>query len=291
MVGRWNAMTSIFEYTDYRKYLADWFSEKKRLKKSFSYSLFARKAGFSDKGFFHNVIHGKRDLTKESLVKVSRAIGHSKAEAEYFENLVFFNKSGDPRDRTYFYEKLNGVKVAEKKVVQAMQIRKDQFEFYSKWYHGAIRSLIDMHPFMDDFQWLAKNLIPAITPRQAKKSVELLEKIGMIQKQKNKPYKLAARSVTTGSETVNLAVHHFHKEACDLAKNALDAVPGTKRNMTGLTIGISERAYAAICGELRELRQRIVRLVEQDPEADRTYQLNLHLFPLTRTDITRREGK
>ena len=84
-------MASIFEYTDYRKYLADWFDGKKKSQPWFSYGSFAQKAGFNDKGFFHNVIHGKRDLTKESLVKVSQAIGHSKAEAEYFENIVFFN--------------------------------------------------------------------------------------------------------------------------------------------------------------------------------------------------------
>lgn len=283
-------MPNIFEYTDYRKYLADWFEEKKKAQPAFSYTSFAQKAGFSDRGFFHNVIHGKRNLTKESLVKVSQAIGHSMAEAEYFENLVFFNKSADLKDRNYFYEKLNGVKSTEKSAVKALQTRKDQYEFYSKWYHCAVRSLIDMYPFKNDFRWLAKNIFPPITPSQAKQSVQLLKKLGLIQRQKNGAFKLASKSITTGSEIVSLAVHNFHKEAADLAKNALERVPLDKRNITGLTLGISKKTYLKLCEEIQQFRSKIVRIAEQDEEADRTYQLNFHLFPITNTAIKVKEN-
>lgn len=278
-------MPTVFEYTDYRKYLADWFEKKQKEQPAFSYGVFARKAGFTDKGFFHNVIHGKRDLTKESLVKVSLAIGHSKAEAEYFENLVFFNKATELKDRNYFYEKLNGVKTTEKAAVEAQQTRKDQYNFYSQWYHCAIRSLIDMYPFKDDYHWLAKNVFPPITPKQAKKSVELLEKLGLIQRQKNGTYTLTSKNITTGNEIVSLAVHNFHRESADLAKNALESLPLDKRNITGLTLGISEKTYFQISEEIQQFRSKIVRIAGQDEKADRTYQLNFHLFPITNTAI------
>jgi uncharacterized protein (TIGR02147 family) len=281
-------MPNVFEYTDYRKYLTEWFEEKKKTQPSFSYASFAQKAGFSDRGFFHNVIHGKRDLTKESLVKVSQAIGHSKPEAEYFENLVFFNKAAELKDRNYFYEKLNGVKSTEKAAVKAQQLRKDQYDFYSKWYHSAIRSLIDMYPFTDDYRWLAKNVFPPITPREAKKSVQLLEKLELIQRQKNGHYKLTNKNITTGNEIVSLAALNFHKEAADLAKKSLESLPGSKRNITGLTLGISEKTYRKICEEIQSFRSTIVQIAQQDEEADRTYQLNFHLYPITNTDIKRK---
>jgi uncharacterized protein (TIGR02147 family) len=283
-------MLNIFEYTDFRKYLAHWFEEKKKEQPAFSYTSFAQKAGFGDRGFLHNVIHGKRSLTKESLIKVSQAIGHSKPEAEYFENLVFFNRSADLKDRNYFYEKLNGVKSTEKAAVKALQTRKDQYEFYSQWYHCAVRSLIDMYPFKDDYRWLAKNIFPPISPKQAKLSVQLLEKLGLIQRQKNGAFKLTSKSITTGSEIVSLAVHNFHKEAADLAKNALERVPLDKRNITGLTLGISEKTYLKLCEEIRQFRSKIVRIVEQDEEADRTYQLIFNLFPITNTAIKVKEN-
>ncbi len=278
-------MPNVFEYTDYRKYLADWFHEKKIAMPSFSYGLFAGKAGFRDRGFLHNIIHGKRDLTKESLVKISQAIGHSREESEYFENLVFFNKASELKDKNYFFEKLNGVKSRKKESLQVQKLRKDQYDYYSKWYHAAIRSLIDMYPFNDDYRWLAKNVFPPITPREAKKSVRLLEKLGMIKREKDGFYKLTSKSITTGDEIVSLAALNFHKEAADLAKNALDMLPADKRNITGLTLGISEKTYRKICDEIREFRSKIIMIAEEDKEADRTYQLNFHFYPITNTNI------
>lgn len=278
-------MPCIYEYTDYKKYLADWFIDKKRLRPSFSYNLFAQKAGFVDKGFFHNVIHGKRELTKESLVKVSRAIGHNASEATYFENLVFFNKSTDTADKSYYFEKMNSVKSSEKNAVNAMQLRNDQFEYFSNWYVSAVRSLIDMFPFSDDYEWLSRNIVPNITIKQAKNAISILEKLKLIERQKNGTFRVTSKAITTGPEVVSLAVSCFHKKTAELAANAIDTIGSDKRDITGLTLGISEQTYSSICEELRECRRRIIMLAEQDRKSDRTYQLNLQLFPLTRTDI------
>jgi uncharacterized protein (TIGR02147 family) len=278
-------MPNIFEYTDYRKYLADWFREKKESQTSFSYTTFAQSAGFSDRGFFHNVIHGRRNLTKESLVKVCRATGLSKAGSEYFENLVFFNKSSDLKERNYFYEKLSSVKNAGSVNVKARQTRKDQYEFYSKWYHSAIRSLIDMYPFKDDFSWLAKNVFPQITAKQARQSVALLERLCLIEQNKDGFYRLTSKSITTGNDIVSLAVSNFHNESADLAKNALDKLPADKRNITGLTLGISKETYQEICTEIEQFRKKIVNIAERDEKADRTYQLDFYFFPITNTEI------
>lgn len=283
-------MLNIFNYMNYREYLTEWFSEKKKTNKAFSYASFADKAGFKDRGFLHNVIHGKRDLTKGSLVKVSRAIGHSQAEAEYFENLVYFNKAQDFKDRNYFFEKLNTVKHVGKTAAQALRTRTDQHEFYSEWYHAAVRSVIDMYPFRDDFKWLARTIHPPISVRQAKKSVELLERLGFIERRADGVFKLADKSITTGDEIISLAVQNFHKETTSLARYAIESLPLKKRNITGLTLGISETTYRTICEEIRIFRAKIAALAECDESADRTYQLNFHLFPITRTDIRSKEG-
>lgn len=282
-------MPNVFEYTDYRKYLSDWLEWKKNTTPSFSYTIFANKAGFKDRGFLHNVIHCKRDLTKVSLVKVSRAMGHEKEEAEYFENLIFFNKAVDIKDKNYFFEKLKSVKSTNRFAAIAQEIRNDQYDFYSKWYHSAVRSLIDMHPFKNNYHWLAKNIFPPITPGEAKKSVQLLERLGLIEL-KDENYRLTSKSITSGNEVTSLAVHNFHKEAADLAKNALDSVPPEKRNFTGLTLGISQKTYSNICEEIQQFRQKIIQIVEQDEDADRTYQLTFNLFPMTSTDIKIKEN-
>ncbi|MGA2508190.1 MAG: TIGR02147 family protein [Chitinispirillaceae bacterium] len=274
-------MLNVFSYTDYRKYLLDYYQEKKKDNQTFSYNSFSIKAGFRNKGFLHTVLHGSRNLSKSSIVKIVTAIGLKKSEAEYFENLVFFNQAIDLIERTYFCEKLNSVRTPSRSVTVVQQTRRDQYEFYSRWYHSAIRSLIDMYPFKNDYLWLAKNVFPAITPKQAKRSVELLAKLGLIEKKKDGVYALTSKNITTGNEITAVAALQFHKESAHLVEHALDTLPRDKRNVTGLTLGISENMYNKICDEITAFRTRIVNMVQDDVGTDRTYQLNFHFFPIT----------
>jgi uncharacterized protein (TIGR02147 family) len=275
-------MPNIFEYTDYRKYLLDYYKGKKTANPSFSYNSFSLKAGFKNKGFLYSAIHGGKNLAKSSIVKVTHALGLKKNEAEYFENLVFFNQAIDLIERTYFCEKLNNVKLLDKSITVVHQTRKDQYEFYSTWYHSAVRSLIDMFPFKDDFAWLARSVYPQITVKQAEKSVALLEKLGFIEKQKDGVYKLTTPNITTGNEIIALAALNFHKQASRLVEHALNGVPMEKRNITGLTLGVSERTYQKVCDEIKDFRAKIVNIAQDDLEADRAYQLNFHFFPVTK---------
>jgi uncharacterized protein (TIGR02147 family) len=274
-------MPTVFDYTDYRKYLLDFYKDKKADNPSFSYNSFSTKAGFKNKGFLHTVLHGSKNLSKSSIVKIVNAIGLKKSEAEYFENLVFFNQAIDLIERTYFCEKMNSVRHSSRSVTVVQQTRRDQYEFYSKWYHSAVRSLIDMYPFKNDFAWLARSVYPPITRKQAKNSVALLEKLGLIEKHRDGDYRLTSKNITTGNEIAALAALNFHKKAAHLVEHALDTLPRDKRNITGLTLGVSETMYRKICEEIAAFRTRIVNLVQEDVGADRTYQLNFHFFPIS----------
>jgi uncharacterized protein (TIGR02147 family) len=281
-------MPNVFEYTDYRKYLADWYNEKKTSNKAFSYNTFAQKAGFKNKGFFHTVIYDKRNLSKPSAIKICQAIGFAKSETDYFENLVFFNQAVDLKERNYFYEKINAVRSPHKTASKARQVRSDQYEFYSKWYHSAVRSIIDMYNFKDDYKWLAKMVVPPLTVKQSRQSVFLLEKLEMIAKRNNGTYKVTDKSITTGKEVVGLAIQNFHLECAELAKKAIQELPKTRRNVTGLTLGISLKSYEQICKEIQEFQEKIMAIANKDEEPDRVYQFNFHLFPVSKADDERK---
>ena len=87
------SVKALFEYLNYRDYLRDYYEEKKRLSSFYSYRLFSQKAGFSAPNVLKLVTEGKRNLSKESVFKFVKALGFNKKEAEYFENLVFFNQA------------------------------------------------------------------------------------------------------------------------------------------------------------------------------------------------------
>lgn len=274
-------MISIFNYIDYRAFLADYYNAQKKVNPRFSYQFFANKIGFKDKGFIYRVIKGEKNLSQKSLVQLSNSLGLTKSESNYFSNLVSFNQAKTLDERNYFHTRLESMKSTNGRYTQLQLLRKDQYSYFSKWFNLVIRSLIDMYGFRDDYTWLAKTVFPPITIKQAKQSVGLLEKLGLIKKQKNGTYQTVDKSVDTGKEVLSLAVLNFHQEMMRLAARAVNELPKTKRNVTGMTMGISEKTYKLICDEIQDFQLKLSKLIEEDKTADRVFQLNFHFFPLS----------
>jgi uncharacterized protein (TIGR02147 family) len=282
-------MINIFDYTDYRKFLGDYYEERKSAKPSFSYQFLAKKAGFSNKGFVYNLVNGKRSLSKSNLFKLREALGLNKYETEYFENLVAFSQAKGLTEQDYYFGKLSSLKNRGRVKSEMQVVRKDQYEFYSTWYHSAVRSIIDMYEFKDDYKWLSRMIHPPINVRQSKHSIALLYRLGMIEKQKNGDYKVKEKYITTGKDVVRLAIQNFHRECASLSQNAIQNLPKDERNITGLTMGISRPVYDKICEEILQFQNRIAEIVSADGNADRVYQLNFHMFPMSRSDNERKK--
>ncbi len=282
---------NLFDYTDYKKYLADMYEAKKSENKGFSYNSLSLRAGFKNKGFIYNVIHGDKHLSKESAVRLSRALNHDRQESDYFENLVCFNQAPDLKERNYYYERLSSIKPKRRNMNETYKIRQDQYSYYADWRNSAVRSLIDLYPFKDDYKWLAKSLHPQIKPREAKKSVQLLEKLGLIIKGKDGFWHVSEKHITTGKEITGLAVQNFHQASAKLAAEALATLPKDKRNFSGLTLGISKATYDKICSEIAQVRAKIVEWADADSTADRVYQMNFQLFPVSNPDNNLNKSK
>jgi len=60
-------MESLFTYTDFRKYLADFYEEKKQTTRYFTYRYFSQKAGFKSPQPAPADQQGKRNLTEPAL--------------------------------------------------------------------------------------------------------------------------------------------------------------------------------------------------------------------------------
>jgi uncharacterized protein (TIGR02147 family) len=277
-------MPNIFEYTDFRAYLKQCYEEKKKKNPLFSYESFTRKVGFNNRGFLFNILKGSKKLSKSHCYKLSKALVHTKEEAEYFENIVAFAMAKNDEERSYYYEQAMQSKSGIG--TTAHLLRKDQYEYLSKWYHSAIRALIDLQPIKDDYMQLCRKLSPAITKTQAKKSVQLLERLGLIAKGNNGFYHITEKKIKAGDEISQTAKNRFQFECTELAKNSImDHSPKT-HNISSLTLGISERTYEIICKETKQFKEKIVELANTDKKADRVYQYQLIFFPLTHNEKT-----
>jgi uncharacterized protein (TIGR02147 family) len=275
---------SIFDYTDYRKYLFDFYQEQKQSRRAFSYRFFAKKAGINSVGLYKDVVEGRQNLGRALIFKFSAAMGHGKKEGEYFENMVYFNEAKSSEERILFFERMMASQSSTPKVVEV-----SNYEYYLKWYYSAVRALLACRKFNcseEGFKKIARLLNPQIRPDQAKKAVKVLEKLHFVSKDEEGYYTLADKSITTGTVKPDrnisaLNVVNFQKEMMKLAQGAFDRFSTEKLNMSTMTLSISDATLKQIKDDLAALRNKIAGLAEKDGSADQIFQLNMQLFPMS----------
>jgi uncharacterized protein (TIGR02147 family) len=271
-------MESLFAYTDYRRYLQDYYQEKKRINKHFSLRMLADRCGFKARDYLMRVMRGDRNLSPEGADKLSVLFQFSEKQAEYFKILIQFNQAPTTAEKENCYRRLSEIQ----KYGAHQKLRRDQFEYLSAWYHSALRSLLPVTEFRDDWEKAGRLLDPPITAKQARDSVELLLRLGLLHKDGRGRYSVAERALSTGDEVSSLAVAGFHKASMDLAKRSIDRHPSTSRDVSGITMSISQESFRRIKSEIRAFRKKIMSIAAGDSNEDLVYQLNLHFFPLTR---------
>lgn len=269
-------MVNIFTYSDYRLYLKDAYLERREESSKFSYRFIASKVGFSSPGFFANVLAGKKDISLKLVLKFAELFRLNRKEKEYFELLVLFNKATGASEKKEYLDRMLSLHGSLIKKVESYQ-----WEYFEKWYYTAVRELIAIRSFYGDYRALAAMVNPPITPAEAKKSIELLLSLGLIQKGMNGSFERTDAVITSGDEISKTLIDAYQVQAMDLAKYALDKLPSGTRNFSTLTLSVSASTYAAMIDELRSFRKRLLQMAQNSEEVDRIYQMNFHVFPLT----------
>ncbi len=270
-------MKPIFEYLDFRQYLKDYYLEKKRTSK-FSFREFSRMAGFTSPVFIKLVIEGKSNLRSSSIAKLSRAMGLVKTEKSFFENLVFFEQAKNIDEKMKYLEKLK----KSTSTLKSYTLTDEHFEYFSQWYHAVVKELLNSMEFTGDFGALAAMVHPPVKVAEVEESVALLKRLGLVQWDGRGPLTVTRQFISTAGISMQaLAVKNVQRRMAQLAADSLDSVPPEERDISGVSIGISEEGFNKAREELARCRQRLLEIASQDALSDRVYRVNLHLFPLS----------
>lgn len=271
-------MISVFQYTDYRKFLTDYYVEQKKAKKHFSHRYFAKRAKVNSSGLYQNITKGRQGLSRNLIIKFSEAMSLSKKEQAYFESLVFFNDAKTVEEKKLYFEKM--ISCRESK---ARMLDKYQYEYYSKWYYSAIREMMSFWRIKDQYEEIAKFLNPSIRPDQVKKSLKILEKLGLAQKDDDGFYRQSGSIVTTGAEVQSLNVANYQRSMQKLALEAYDRHPAKTRDMSTLSLSVNEELFQTIKAEIIAFRKKLLNFEQRHiSRSDRVYQINMQCFPLTK---------
>jgi uncharacterized protein (TIGR02147 family) len=271
-------MIDIYQYTEYRKFMRDFYEAEKAHNPHFSHRYVAMKVGFKSSGFFAKILQGKTNISAKLALRFADFLKLKKREADYFEQLVLFDQAKTESEKQRRFEKMLSFHRSEVKILEAFQ-----YEYFRKWYTIALRELLAFYPFDGDYKALGKMLDPPITAAQARKAVALLEKLGMVCKDSGGVYRQTNAVISTGYDATSMAIHNFLVSSLGLAQESIDRFPRAERDVSTLVMHFSRGMYDTVSEKLKNFRRELLEAVKNDPDpADRVYQFNFQMFPLSR---------
>lgn len=266
----------IFGYLDYRAYLRDFYDIAKENSRVYSFRYLARRAGFSSPNFIKLVMDGKRNLGDTSIEPVARALDLDDDESSFFYSLVIFDQATNAEQKNEAFEQIS----ASRRFRSARRIDHDMFEYLSHWYYPAIRELSARPDFEEDPAWISARLHPKVPVAQVKRALELLFELELL-KRDEEGISRGQPSLTTGHEVGSLAIGNFHRQMMKRAADSIESTPRTERDISGLTVCVSEALIPTIKQRIHQFRESLLELCDSDESPEVVYQINFQLFPLT----------
>lgn len=271
---------SVYSYMDYRAFLRDFYQYQKSLRASYSYQFIADKVSI-DRSLIIRIFNGKRHLSSKNIESFIKLVGLNNKEGFYFRELVLYCKAEKEADIKKHMERLLALTPTKQRV-----LRSSEFQYFQHWYYAAIRSLLEFYHFTDDYRALAQTLKPKISVPQAREAIDLLQKLGLIEKQSSGRFVPTANHISTGEKWRSMAVTKYQAETISLSQDGLKRHPQSATDYSTITMSMNRDTITEIRSIIKECRQKIITLVNSVPEEDvnTLYQLNMQLFPLIDTE-------
>jgi uncharacterized protein (TIGR02147 family) len=269
-------MATIFEYQDYRNYLRDQITELKEEHKHLSQRAIQMKMGITSSGFLANVLAGRSNLTLPHVSKLAKILKLNKSETAYFETMILFNQAKGIDDKAEYFERMLSFQQTRLKVLTEKQL-----SLFSRWHYPIIRELANFIDVSDSKQ-LSQVLDPPISQSEAQESVEQLITLGVLKREKDGSIVQSDEIVTSGNEVRSFDIVKFQSATLNMARRALLRCPKELRDISVLTFTVSDECFEQVKEELRQVRKKILTLVQRDSAPDRVYQCSMNLFPVTK---------
>jgi uncharacterized protein (TIGR02147 family) len=269
---------NVYSYSDYRSYLSDHYAYAKENEYGFSFRVFSKRANVSSSNYLRLVIDGKRNLSPTMATQFGTACGLSGSALDFFCELVAYGQAPTTRERHRHYERLTRFRPfrAIRKLDAA------QAAYHGSWYIPAIRELVRRADFVEDPKWIAAQLLPPISSKDATHALKVLLGLQLLRRDEQGRLVQTDALVSTGPGPLGHHIFTYHHAMLEHAATALDQLPREERNISSITVCVSQEKMLELERRVRNFRRDLLQLAELDNEPQRVVQVNLQLFPLSK---------
>ncbi|RZA24552.1 MAG: TIGR02147 family protein [Proteobacteria bacterium] len=269
---------SIYGYTNYRVYLADFYEVRKKSKRGYSYRQFSQQAGFTSPNYLKLVIEGQRNLSPQSVEQFIEALGLSVPMAAYFRCLVSWNQETDDSEKAELFQKLMRLTPAARRY----ELEADAMEYIQHWIYPVLREMVLNGEFRDDPYWIERRLNGRSDIREITNALNFLRTRGFIFKDESGKYQVKDDVVISSDEVRSLAVRTYHRRALEQAILMLEDLPMTQREYGALIIQLPENNLSELKQKLKDFRKDLhqwaLEKSKKDPNSV-VVQCNFQMYP------------
>jgi uncharacterized protein (TIGR02147 family) len=282
-------MSSIFEYSDYRLFLKDYYKSQKARSASYSYAVLAKQAGLPSRSYAKLIMDGHRNVGLRTIPKLVRGLKLGRAEARYFEKLVQFTQAETSAEKNHLYEQLLQFPQRRK----AVQLSQAQHHFYAKWFYAAIREMVLLEGFprkaSEQARWIRQATGSWVTLSQAGRAIEDLIALGLLERMPDGSLRQQDLFIRSPDEIADLGIRAFHRQMIQLSLSHLDDRL-EDREFAGVTLAIRASDLPRAKAALKDFRSQFNHDFSAATGAEAVYQLGLQFFPLTALKEVRHEN-
>jgi uncharacterized protein (TIGR02147 family) len=249
-------------------------------KRWFTVEFIAQQVGLRSKGHISLILQGKKNIPLDKIPAFARVFELDEKESGFFRSLILYNQATTHRDKKIFLDKMVAqLRIADTRLVPS------QYRLCEKWYYPPVHELLRLHNISDNFRELARLLIPQISEKEAQEAVQVLKSIRMIEKNEKGFWKPTDIVLTFGEGWQSVAAREFQRHTLDMAQQALDEIDKKERDISTMTLSMSEKTFHSIQDSIKLFRKEILAMVRADQDASKVYQLNLAMFPLSQSRV------
>jgi uncharacterized protein (TIGR02147 family) len=275
-------------YTDFRKYLKDFYqlklAETKSSLRPYSYAQFSVAADIKSPAYLKLIIDGQRNLSMSMIFKFAKALGFSKEETEEFRLLVLYGQAKDPLERNRHLKEIAELRVNNQ--LKTGELPSDIWEKVPGWVAWVLYAMADQKDVEFSPHVLRALMRNKPSLEEVKKSLTRLLDSGELEKDPQTGEVTKARELMAGVESVPVAlVRKLQAELIYLGLESLFQDSPLDREFGALTFALTEEEFEHLKFELRHLRKRLFKDFAVNRKAvkgDRVFQLNIQLFPVTK---------
>lgn len=273
-------MLSIYNYTEFHKFLRDAWENKKTQNPHFSMTAFSKKLGFENSAPLSLAMRGKRSLPKKYLPQVIQSLDLSQDEAQYLEALSDLSKAKTPEQKVLYLERLK--KISPEKYLESDTV--DEYKFLSDPLHGALLEMTDLKSFSTDPYWIQEKLAFHASIFDITDAFNRLRELRLIAvDERTNAIAKTHRHFNTAPDVEDLSTQEFHQAACEWAKKAIVRQPVDDREFNSFAFNMKQKDIPKAKEKIRKFLDSFFEEFEAPAEqGEQTYQFNIQLFRMTK---------